>query len=229
MPSLLPIMISALLGIAVLLLSSAIASIVLYLRKAQKIGIPEATATQLSNILISLLIAYLGFHNMKMLGDLYLPLIQTLQSIPLAIAIVFVTYLIDRVFNGHKYAPFTISTSPITACILLLVIAPIGEELVFRGLIEGYLITAQTPLLITVLIPAILFSLAHLPTYCLVPEEKPPALYIASVLVVTLAVGILTGYYRAVTESIILPILLHSITNTNAIISYVLSSRISAQ
>ncbi len=113
-------------------------------------------------------------------------------------------------FDGRRYAPFTIS-NPIAICVLLLIATPVGEELVFRGLVEGYLITVGASLPITVLIPAILFASIHLLTYHFAPREKPPASYTASILLAVLAIGILTSYYRAVTRSIILPILLHSV------------------
>ncbi len=97
----------------------------------------------------------------------------------------------------------------------LLVISPLGEEVLFRGLLEGYLIIHNDPAYAVVTIPALLFTLIHLQ-----PLRKNPVL-----LVETLLVGLLLGYTRITTTSLIPVITGHSALNAGGIIVYSLITK----
>ncbi len=92
----------------------------------------------------------------------------------------------------------------------LLIMAPLGEEILFRGLLEGYLIICNEPAYITVIIPALLFTLVHLQ-----PLKKQ-----AILLIEVLIMGILLSYLRITTDSLIPVIIGHSAMNTGGILVY---------
>ncbi len=97
----------------------------------------------------------------------------------------------------------------------LLVIAPLGEEVLFRGLLEGYLVIHNEPVYAAVTIPALLFTLIHLQ-----PLRKNPVL-----LVEILIIGLLLSYIRIITTSLIPVIAGHSALNTGGILVYSLMTK----
>ncbi len=108
-----------------------------------------------------------------------------------------------QLFNEHR--ALTILT--------LLIIAPLGEEILFRGLLEGYLIIHNEPAYITVIVPALLFMLIHL------QPLKKQAILLAEVFII----GLLLSYLKTATNSLIPVIAGHSAMNIGGIIIYKLS------
>jgi len=94
---------------------------------------------------------------------------------------------------------------------------PIQEELIFRGLFQGYLATHiqssikiwKWKLTVPALIGAIVFSLVHLALLS-VEASLGGVLFIV---VGAFILGIIAGYFRAETGSLIGPIIVHSLFN----------------
>jgi membrane protease YdiL (CAAX protease family) len=99
------------------------------------------------------------------------------------------------------------------------ILAPLGEETLFRGLLEGYLLL-HTGLWIAVVTSAILFSLIHI-----APFKGAPRSYLAIILLTALIVGLIAGYYRAVSGSLAPAITTHSVFNIIGAAGYKISKR----
>ncbi|AGB04775.1 CAAX amino terminal protease family [Aciduliprofundum sp. MAR08-339] len=87
--------------------------------------------------------------------------------------------------------------------LLFIILAPISEEILYRGLLEGYLIL-HTSSLIAILVPAVLFSIIHY-----APFKNAPKNVIISILLSSLILGIIAGWLRAYSNSIIPAIIVH--------------------
>ena len=96
------------------------------------------------------------------------------------------------------HASSILSGGIIVAVIYTVLVAPFCEELVFRGLITGAF-SGSMPRILAIIIPAVLFSLIHLPS--------PIALFS------TLLLGILLGFIRLRTKSLLPCILIHCLFN----------------
>jgi len=108
------------------------------------------------------------------------------------------------------------STGLRDSIILTIIIAPIGEEIFFRGYLQGNFEKFKGPdnskraAAIAVVFTAVLFSYAHF-----MRAETMPFLYFFG----TFFMGLLFGYVMVLKRSIIFPILLHMMFNTAIIIS----------
>lgn len=100
--------------------------------------------------------------------------------------------------------------------VLVVVIAPIYEEFVFRGLIMGVILEANTSLstkirwLIASLVAAVGFTAVHLQ-------------YDWFGLVLIFILSLILSWARLISQSVILPIILHFINNSLAMIVYLLT------
>lgn len=102
--------------------------------------------------------------------------------------------------------PLEIKSVP--AYILMgLVISPIAEEIMFRGVLEGYLLLTITPW-IAIVLPAILFSVMHL-----APFSKAQRKLLLIVLTSAFILGTIAGIFRYLTNSIIPAIISHQCFN----------------
>jgi membrane protease YdiL (CAAX protease family) len=99
------------------------------------------------------------------------------------------------------------------------VLAPLGEETLYRGLVEGYLLQ-HASLWVAVAEPALLFSLMHI-----APFRGAPRAYTVFVLSFALVVGLIAGYYRAYTGSLAAPVTVHALANLVGNTRYMLASR----
>ncbi len=178
-------------------------------RRILSIGI----ATQTLFIVLSLLIIHLF-----KLGDV---IVFTVDRISLTESIVVFALLlaVSLIMNwaNRKYVndiglipTQLLDESRVLVFTTLLVIAPLGEEVLFRGLLEGYLMIHNEPVYIAVTIPALLFTLIHLQ-----PIKKNIVL-----LVEVLIGGLLLSYVRIITTSLIPVIAGHSALNVGGIIIY---------
>ncbi len=93
------------------------------------------------------------------------------------------------------------------ALLTLAVLAPLGEETLFRGLAEGCLIASHEPIYTAVLLPALLFTAIHIQ-----PLRR------GILLVEVFLVGVLLGYLRVITSSLIPVVISHSALNVGALI-----------
>ena len=95
---------------------------------------------------------------------------------------------------------------------ILLVLAPIGEEMLFRGLLEGEMLAFGAPLAAAIAVPATLFALIHLKPF---RELKPRAR--AFIIANALILGALASYLMALTGSLIPSIVCHASANLGGI------------
>ncbi len=168
-----------------------------------------ASASQLTFALVSLALASLagGRSAMGLTIDLDSSLRSLAVSLPLA-----ATLSIPAARFSRGYRPPFEPEDPIRGAILALALAPIGEELLFRGLLEGRLLSTlgSSPgvLWVAIAIPAVLFSLVHV-----APFSGAPRGYLGSVLAAALVLGVLAGYFRAVSGSLAPAVVAHACFN----------------
>ena len=216
--TIIPVILASTAGAIILLASSITAS---FAGKLTGLGpAPKALVMEGSNALLSILAALTVLQDPGLLGAPSLPLPQSLQALALATLLLAAIHATGRLLCRNRPKTHEAHRAPgPTETILLLIAGPTGEELLFRGLVEGILLATKTPHTLAILVPAALFSLAHLPAPLLDSQGKPTTAHRAFTPLAALALGILTGYYRATTGSILLPIILHSIVNTNSLLA----------
>ena len=90
--------------------------------------------------------------------------------------------------------------------ILFLILAPLGEDCLFRGILLLSLLPYGAFVAITV--PALLFSLVHL-----LPFKNTPCKFLVSILISSFALGLLAGYFRVISYSLLPAYLTHTIFN----------------
>ncbi len=114
--------------------------------------------------------------------------------------IVLLSFVLPKSWVGlqNEHSSALLGGSMVVAIIYTVLIAPLCEELVFRGLITCALYD-NVPKILTILVPAVLFSLIHLPS--------PIAL------LYTLILGLVLGFIRLRTNSLVPCVLIHSFFN----------------
>ncbi len=116
--------------------------------------------------------------------------------------------------RDYNYEPPFLPHSMLEAVLVAFLLAPFGEELMYRGVIEGYLLS-RASLLTAVLVPAILFSIMHI-----IPFSNAPRPVLATVLTGAFLLGVIAGYYRALSNSVIPAFASHSTMNALGFIQY---------
>ncbi len=180
----------------------------------------SGVASQVTFTAMSLVIALTFNNGFRLLGLGYASccvLRAILYSGLLALAIVLTTAII---FEGYRYEPPFLPRSLPEIILVALILAPFSEELMYRGVVEGYLLS-HTSLFISVLVPAILFSLMHI-----IPYNTAPKPIQATVLVGAFLLGLIAGYYRALSGSLLPAYASHSTMNAVGILQYRLEKRI---
>lgn len=129
--------------------------------------------------------------------------------------------LLMFILGIEEIHPILIHSSVLSAFFIIGVLAPIGEELLYRGYIQTTLscfnryrfemkaISISLP----VLISSIIFAIAHLQLLL----AGVTISFMIMILISTFIVGLITGYYREKTESLFPSILMHALFN---IVSY---------
>jgi len=133
------------------------------------------------------------------------------HSILISLAISFPLAFISRFFS-EKYEISIVSENFYNILFLSLILSPIGEETLFRGFMEGYLLKYVNKW-IAILIPAILFTAIHI-----IPYSSAPFIIFIYTLTGAFILGILAGYFRAISGSLIPAIITHAIFNFSGII-----------
>ncbi len=105
----------------------------------------------------------------------------------------------------------------------LLAAAPIGEELLFRGLLEGALMASGVPIAIAVLLPASLFAAVHA-----APFSREGRRGLAVLLLEVFVVGLVISYVTAVTRSLAPAIASHAAANGGGLIAFYATKRASS-
>ena len=97
--------------------------------------------------------------------------------------------------------------------LVALALAPTGEETLFRGLLLGYMLRQGVNPWIAIIVSATLFSLMHM-----LPFHNAPIAQQAFVLITALLLGVMAGYLRKQTGSLLLAITTHAGFNLGGMI-----------
>ncbi len=172
----------------------------LFEKKKEMLG---GIVTQLSFIILSFAV-FIFFGGSQYFGvrlETFYTVVGFAVALPIALPLAYVT---SRVGSKEKVnLPIDVSRMGIPKFIAIaLVLAPIGEEMLFRGVLE-------TPLLAwgvwtATVIPAILFALVHL-----APFKGSSPKFIAIILFSAFVLGFLAGYLRAVSGSLLPAYVVH--------------------
>ncbi len=170
---------------------------------------------QVLHILLSLLAASVTGNLSRMGFIIEMPL--SLTGLLVAVVTGFpLTLLTSKLSEDYK--PKFIPDNAVERLILSLVFAPLGEEILFRGLLEGMLITSLN-LWLAVAIPATLFSIIHM-----IPFSDSPRRYLCSLLISALLLGLLASYLRDISGSLLPAIAVHFGFNLSGELVYQLKS-----
>ena len=124
----------------------------------------------------------------------------SLASIVVAIALVWAISLVPQ--EGAQGQPELVE-DPLLLAVLTLLVAPPCEEMFFRGLLQGY-IMGRGHRRLSMVLPAILFSAVHA-----IPFRSAGVAMLSAILVGALALGLIAGYFRAASGSLLHAVLAH--------------------
>lgn len=153
-----------------------------------------------------------------------LPQKTAFRSIALWVIILLVFgYFLSMYFEGEQHP--VKDTGLATQVLLFLVVAPILEEIVFRGLIQSYLSRfkhigikiAKGFFSYPVIFAALLFSFAHLPM--IIRDMNAGLAFSIIFSTYIFCTGILMGYAREKTDSLIPSVIIHFSINLFALLS----------
>jgi membrane protease YdiL (CAAX protease family) len=127
-----------------------------------------------------------------------------------------IAFLGEKTLPGQGL-PFAQEYTFLEQVLRVWIYASIAEELLTRGLIQGYLSPlsdrglslGSLRLSIPVIVGAVFFGLMHLGLLTIGIEGST----VAQIVVFALLVGLVAGYYREKTESLIPPIVAHALAN----------------
>lgn len=94
--------------------------------------------------------------------------------------------------------------------VMIAIIPALGEELLFRGLIQRHLSESFRNIHVAILVTAVIFSLVHLQIYSFLPR---------------FFLGIVLGYLLFIGKSIWYPIIAHFINNAIGVIFYYMAHK----
>lgn len=167
----------------------------------------SGTITQIALLLISLLLGVfvLGL-DIAAIGIKACDIIPVVFAFVLSLCLGFPLAYLSMVCSRDFEHPLEIKSLPIYV-FMGLILSPTAEEIMFRGVLEGYLL-ATTNMWIAIILPALLFSLMHI-----APFSKAPKRLLAIILISALLLGIVAGAFRYITSSIIPAIVSHASFN----------------
>jgi membrane protease YdiL (CAAX protease family) len=181
------------------------------------------TAMLVSAVLLSLLLSKGKLSRYGFRRPTSFPL---LRPVLLVCGISAVSSLIGSLLPG-KDLPFEMDF--LQEVVLIWIWASVAEETVMRGLVQSYLSPLKhlglnlggTRLSLPVLVAAILFGLIHLG---LLTFDVAPA-KVLTIVIFAMLVGVVAGYYRERTESLVPAILVHALANvTGSVIELLFGS-----
>ena len=91
---------------------------------------------------------------------------------------------------------------------LFLFLAPLGEEILFRGDLESPLL--ELGILAAIIIPALLFSIVHL-----LPFRNTPHKFLVTIIISAFILGLFAGYFRFISGSLLPAYATHTVFNLN--------------
>ena len=127
------------------------------------------------------------------------------------------TYAATILGRGQE-TPVELPENPLLMLVLTLAVAPICEEALFRGLLEGHLLLKRRRRL-AIALPAALFSLTHA-----IPFSQASPQLLLLVLLTALVLGLIAGYYRAETGSLTPSIIAHAAFNLTGYLAALLTA-----
>jgi membrane protease YdiL (CAAX protease family) len=107
----------------------------------------------------------------------------------------------------QNYRPDFLPDSMLKIAILMLILAPLGEETLYRGLIEGYLLW-HASFWTAIVFTAIIFGLVHILTF-----RDAHGRFRIFIVLYALLMGLVAGYFRALSGSLIPAYTFHSAAN----------------
>ncbi len=198
-------------------LSSAIAGAIIGSRFSRNPGreLIAGIVTQMMFLFLSLVIAHLVDIEDTITYNIDRKvLIISLYSFGAFLSIsVLMNYINAYLVQGYDAIPLpsdTLRRSKALVLFSLIVLAPLGEETLFRGLAESYLIISREPTYVVILLPALLFTMIH------IQPLKRTRVLLAEVFLV----GVLLSYLRTVTASLIPAIIGHSALNIGGLLVF---------
>jgi len=114
----------------------------------------------------------------------------------------------------QNYRPDFLPDSAVKMVLLMLILAPLGEETLYRGLIEGYLL-CHTSFWVAIAFTAIIFGLIHIPAF-----RDAPKGFRTFIVLNAFLMGLVAGYFRAISGSLIPTYTLHSAANLVGMIGW---------
>ena len=126
---------------------------------------------------------------------------------------VLINYINTYLVQGCDAIPIpgdALRRSKVLVLFSLIFLAPLGEETLFRGLVEGYLIMTREPTYVVILLPALLFTIIHIQ-----PLRRTRVL-----LAEVFLAGMILSYLRTVTASLIPAIIGHSALNIGGLLLF---------
>jgi len=127
----------------------------------------------------------------------------SLISISVAIAVICIISSIPEDGGGQP----ELIEDPVLLAILTLLVAPPCEEMFFRGLLQGYMLSRRY-FKLSIILPALLFSIMHV-----IPFQSAGPATLSAILAGALALGLIAGYFRATSGSLLHAVLAHFLFN----------------
>ena len=163
--------------------------------------------TQIGIIVISLALGLfvlnLDYSNIGIKAcSIPITMIAFILSILIALPLAYLSMIYGKDFEH----PLEIKSFPVYVLVGL-ILSPIAEEIMFRGVLEGYLLATTTPG-IAIILPSILFSIIHI-----APFSKAPRKLLLIVLTSAFILGTIAGTFRYLADSIIPAIISHQCFN----------------
>ena len=173
----------------------------------KKKEIMAGVVTQLVFIISSVAV-FIFFGGLRYFGIRFKPFYTVaafLVALPIAIPLAYVT---SKVGSKEKVnLPVDVSQIGILEFVaIILILAPLGEEMLFRGVLETSLLVWG--IWIATVIPAILFALVHI-----APFKGASPKFMSIILLSAFILGFLSGYFRAISGSLLPAYFVHMTFN----------------
>ncbi|MGQ4892322.1 MAG: CPBP family intramembrane glutamic endopeptidase [Candidatus Njordarchaeia archaeon] len=195
--------VNILLSFAMFLFIVFISSVLAMLSKNElKSGLLAQSGFILSTILIIFLFLDRDFSVIGLNFESNSIILGIVVSFPISLVL---AYMISRL-NVECEPPIKVEGA-FEYIAFLILLAPIAEEFVFRGLLEGYLLKTTTPI-VGVMFPATLFSIMHI-----APFKEAPRKFLSLILLSAFTLGVIAGILRFMSDSLIPAIVTHAIFN----------------
>lgn len=142
----------------------------------------------------SLLTAHFLAGGLEVVGRVSFPVLKLFEVSAISAALAAVLYIASRkILESESYVPPFAPRNFAELVTLGFIAAPLGEEILFRGLLEGYMLAVNVDFRVAVIMPATLFAVVHW-----IPFKDAPAKHRALILFFALIAGMVAGYYRAI-------------------------------